>query len=134
MPVWFRRALASGDSGDDVRTVQHLLGLSLTGVMDEATVMTVRGFQRNVGIAATGEVDAETADALGEQEGFGLLPEWWIPPAVFDGDGWQRALSLIGATDSDGVRRFQGNHHLPVTGVVDETTARLLAGMEVEDG
>lgn len=132
-PTWFRRPLIAGDRGDDVLIVQRLLGLPLTGELDESTRMVLRGFQRIAGIAPTGDVDAETATALGEQEGFGLLPEWWSPPAVRPGDEhWDYALKVIGAEDQDGLRRFQGNHRLPPTGVVDEETARIIAGMEVD--
>ena len=132
-PLWFTRPLMEGDEGRDVLIVQRLLGLLPTGRFDAATVLTVRGFQRGAGLHPTGAVDDRTAFELGEQDGFGQLPPWWREPATRPGDPeYAHALELLGADDMDGVKRFQGNHHLPPTGVVDETTARLLAGMEVE--
>lgn len=131
-PTWFRRPLVAGDRGDDVLVVQRLLGLPLTGELDEPTRVAVRGFQRLTGLDPTGDVDDETARALGEQEGFGLLPEWWSGDVGPGDERWDYALKVVGVEDQDGLRRFQGTHRLPPTGVVDEATARLVAGMEVE--
>ena len=131
-PTWYRRPLKAGDRGNDVLIVQRLLGLPLSGVLDEPTRIIVRGLQRQLRLPATGDVEELTAVALGEQEGFGLLPEWWTGDVGPGDPQWDYALELIGAEDVDGLRRFQGNHRLPPTGVVDEETARLIAGMEVE--
>lgn len=133
VPMWFERPLVEGDQGRAVLIVQRKLGLLPTGVMDAATVLTVRGFQRGAGLTPNGAVDELTARALGEQEGFGLLPSWWEEPGVGpDSPHYAHALELLGVDNIDGLKRFQGNYHLPPTGVVDETTARLLAGLEVE--
>jgi hypothetical protein len=131
-PVWYVRDIADGDTGSDVAVVQRKMGLLPTGHADPAFTLVVRGYQKGVRLPATGIVDDLTAVELGEQEGFGLLPVWWTGPVSPGEPHYQNTLDLIGATDTDGLKRFQGNHQLPPTGVVDETTARLLAGLEVE--
>lgn len=132
-PVWFHRPLAVNDHGYDVKIVQRKLGLVPVGRYDLVTEAVVRGFQRGMGLPMTGTVDEATAVALGEQEGFGRLPEWWPGEPIEPGaEGYDRALGLLGVNSVDGVRRFQGNNRLAPTGVIDEETARLLAGLEVE--
>ena len=131
-PVWYSHPIAEGNHGPDVAVVQRKMGLLPTGRADAAFTLVVRGYQQGVGMYPTGVVDELTAREMGEQEGFGLLPSWWTEPISPNGQHYQDALDLIGATDIDGLKRFQGNHRLPPTGVIDETTARLLAGLEVE--
>jgi len=131
-PVWYNRPIAEGDHGPDVAVVQRKMGLLPTGRADAVFTLVVRGYQRGVGTYPSGIVDDLTAIEMGEQEGFGLLPVWWTGPISFDGQGYQHGLNLIGANGIDGLKRFQGNHQLPPTGVIDETTARLLAGLEIE--
>jgi len=131
-PVWFSHPIAEGDHGSDVAVVQRKMGLLPTGNADAALTLVTRGFQHGVGMYPTGVVDDLTAIELGEQEGFGLLPEWWMGSVSPGEQRYQDMLDLIGAADVDGLKRFQGNHQLPPTGVIDETTARLLAGLEIE--
>lgn len=131
-PVWWTRPLVSGDRGRDVAVVRRKLGLPMSEVFDDTLTLVVRGFQQGLRLPVDGVVDADTAAALGELEGFGLLPQWWEGPIVEGDPGWSRALSLAGVVDAAGLKRFQGNHRLPVTGVVCEATAKVLAAMEVE--
>ena len=131
-PVWFSHPIAEGDHGSDVAVVQRKMGLLPTGNADAALTLVTRGFQHGVGMYPTGVVDDLTAIEMGEQEGFGLLPEWWMGSVAPGEQRYQDMLDLIGAADVDGLKRFQGNHQLPPTGVIDETTARLLAGLEIE--
>lgn len=132
-PLWWNRPIHDGCFGRDVAIAQRKLGLLATGYADAGLTYTVRGFQRGVGLIPSGVIDEDTAAELGEQEGFGLLPTWFTHPEVKPGDrAYFYALDLLGCEDESGVKRFQGNHHLPATGVIDETTARLLAGLEVE--
>ena len=62
--------LATGDSGDDVRTLQARLAQiawwegDISGSYDDATVAAVRGFQAKREIPVTGEVDQRTEDRL----------------------------------------------------------------------
>lgn len=132
-PVWWTRTLAGGDHGRDVAIVQSILGEFITGKYDPALTLVIRGFQKGAGLPVTGAVDARTAAALGEQAGFGLLPTWWHGTSIGpDSVAYDHCLRLIGAEDELGMRRFQGAHRITPTGVVDETTARLLAGLEVD--
>ena len=131
-PVWYSHPIAEGDHGPDVAVVQRKMGLLPTGHADVAFTLVIRGYQHAVGMYPTGTVDNLTASEMGEQGGFGLLPDWWTEPLHPGEQHYQHGLDLIGAIDSDGLKRFQGNHQLPPTGVIDETTARLLAGLEVE--
>ena len=131
-PVWYNRPIAEGNHGPDVAVVQRKMGLLPTGHADAALTLVIRGYQHGVGMYPTGIVDDLTAIEMGEQEGFGLLPVWWISSVHPGEQHYQHGLDLIGAADTDGLKRFQGNHRLPTTGVIDETTARLLAGLEVE--
>lgn len=128
-PLWFTAPLVPGDSGRAVDVVRRKLRLS-PGVFDSACSAAVRAFQRGARLPMTGVVDEETAAALGEREGFGLLPRWWQGREVCEGgEEWDTHVRpLVG--DSDGLKRFQGTHHLPPTGIVDETTARILYGLE----
>lgn len=133
MVTWWTRDLYDGLHGRDVAIVQRILGEYVTGDFDPSLTLVVRGFQRGRALTATGVVDEKTADALGEQLGFGLLPVWFTGAPIAPGDpAYSHALDLIGASDENGLRRFQGNHRIPPTGVIDETTARILAGLEVD--
>lgn len=131
-PLWFEGPLVVGDSGRSVSVVRRKLGLP-PGVFDGELAVAVRGFQRGAQLPMTGMVDEETATALGEREGFGLLPPWWDGTEFGEGDPlWvhvEDALALSEAFTDD-LRRFQGNWHLPPTGRVSESTARLLYGLQ----
>lgn len=66
-PEWFRRMVLSPVSGPDneqVRVAQLLLRVPVTGVMDTATVASLRGIQRLFNLPVTGGLDLETAKAL----------------------------------------------------------------------
>jgi len=126
-PTWFVRSVRIGDKGPDVSVIQRLLGLIPDGVFGISTQMVVRGFQRGVGLPLTGIVDDETAIALGPRSTDGIVPEWFIKD-IHPGElEYDIVLHIFG--DEAGLRRFQGNHGRPPTGVVDETTARLIEGL-----
>lgn len=58
--------LSRNSTGGEVRRVQHALGIPLTNVFDQDTVVAVRGFQHDrMKVTPTGVVDAATAHALG---------------------------------------------------------------------
>jgi hypothetical protein len=59
-----KAVIAPGDHGECVFVVQGLLGMAQTGVMDDATVASVRAFQAAHGRGPTGIVDAATWKVL----------------------------------------------------------------------
>lgn len=100
-----------------------------TGVMDNNTVAAVRGFQVALGIQPSGWVDEDTARALGPRASDSLLPDWFKGCDLHPGDeGYDLAIAPIGEGQA-ALRRFQGNHGLPATGVIDAETALLLRAL-----
>lgn len=67
MTSWYHRPLKHGDEGVDVRALQILLRVRMTGVYDHATEVKVRGMRRLWDLPGTG-VDQRFADRLGELE------------------------------------------------------------------
>lgn len=141
-PRWFRREIDLGDEGDDVLIVQRKVDAPMSGKYDSETSARVRGVQKKRGLKETGKVDKATAKELGEKANAGQTPDW------FDGDcrpgcsgpcvAQIRILlsqpNLPVDFDTaleDAVRRFQSAEGLEVTGVVDESTATLLADRAV---
>lgn len=98
---------------------QRRLGLRATGIADADMESAIRGFQRARGLVITGELDQRTVAALGSVPTAGLLPEWYgteIQDTV--------VAARIGGSDEASIRRFQSAAGLPLTGLVDEATAR----------
>lgn len=129
LPNWFTRPLTVGDRGSDVAVVQRKMFVMPTGEFDEGLAAVVRGYQSVMHLHTSGVVDELTAEALGEEAGADLLPDWYKGQPVYPGiQGWDVVVRLLGAkTDAvAALRRFQGNHGLRPTGVVDEWTARKL--------
>lgn len=126
-PLWFVRIIGPRDHGPDVSIVQRLLGLIPDGKYGFGTQMVVRGFQRGIGLPLSGYVDEETAIALGPRATDGITPEWFSQDIHPGEPEYSIVLDIFG--DEAGLRRFQGNHGRPPTGVVDETTARLIEGL-----
>jgi len=62
------RTLARGMAGRDVRTVQRLLAVSITGRFGPVTETAVRAFQQGAGIGVDGAVGPGTRDALIERQ------------------------------------------------------------------
>jgi peptidoglycan hydrolase-like protein with peptidoglycan-binding domain len=143
---------AIGDLGTKVRAVQGKLAVRpVDGIFGLRTVAAVRAFQQRVRLPATGTVDAWTAWRLG----LGARPKGQpptvatakppaaVPPYARPGDHGARVLAVqhalavrpatgfYGPVTAAAVRAFQARAHLPVTGVVDHTTAvrlRLVRG------
>ena len=117
-PAWFHRELYPGDSGPDVLAVQRLCGAMKTGVMDEDTLARVRGLQGTLQREITGVVDHALAVQMGNVATYGLLPAW------FTAQDWSSLPARLGGSaDENAIRRFQSHHHIPPTGLIDETTA-----------
>jgi tetratricopeptide (TPR) repeat protein len=69
-PPVFKKRLALGARGDEVKAVQEKLGVEASGVFDAATRKAVREFQEKNGIEADGKVSAGTfAKLFGEAGG-----------------------------------------------------------------
>lgn len=132
IPLWWQGDIGPGDSGPRVLIVQKMLGAWPSGVFDNNTSAAVRGFQVGRGLEPCGWVCEETAVALGPRESDSLLPDWFEGEPLKLGDpGFSRALDVCEIDGESALKRFQGNHGLPATGVIDEATARLLGALHV---
>lgn len=82
-----RRVLRRGDKGDDVKAVQHLLGIVGDGMFGSMTESAVKGFQHGVGLKADGIVGPLTWAELDllEQEPVDLNKQTNITATVFGG-------------------------------------------------
>ena len=136
-PAWFSRVVTLGDTGSDVRVIQRRLGLDATGVFDEGTQAVVRGKQKKHKLPTTGEVDADTASAIGERATEGLKPEWWcrdinlwmVGPDVAACNtllGHPREGDTYTPEVESATKRLQSEHGIDTTGVVDEQTAKIM--------
>lgn len=122
-PSWWHRILYDGDAGPDVAVLQTLLGAPQTGVMDQNTLARLRGFQRAQTRPPDGVCDVDTARLIGDVATAGLVPAWW--PDEVDEVLPIKLRCKVSALEA-AIRRFQSQHHIPPTGVVDETTAIIL--------
>jgi peptidoglycan hydrolase-like protein with peptidoglycan-binding domain len=73
------RTLARGMAGRDVRTVQHLLGVRVTGTFGSITARAVRRFQRGAGLVGDGAVGPATRDALAARRMAVRTATWYGP-------------------------------------------------------
>jgi peptidoglycan hydrolase-like protein with peptidoglycan-binding domain len=137
VPGWWGRVLAEGDRGGDVWVARRLLGCQDGRDFDLAVAAAVRGVQLKAGLPVSGEIDPETAAVLGSPEWATTIPDWWVGPVTADSSPdviWevQKLLGLPRVTGrwtrglERAVRRFQGQHGIPPSGVVCEETARAL--------
>lgn len=122
VPLWWSGDLGPGDAAPAVGAFQRLTGLPVTGVMDELTVAAVRALQ---GRGGSGVLDADVAARVGDLVAASLTPAWWSPALR---DDPAAVAAVLGDRDEAWLRRFQSQHGVPPTGVLDEATARLLAG------
>src|SRR5690625_2560109 len=148
---------APGDSGDQVRELQHRLKqldwytADVTGEYDDATVAAVDGFQAKRGLTNTGEVDQQTWDQLvdmsreptEDEKHNRLTPGPAIIGAGDSGDdvrelqarlkqiGWfsPDVTGSYGDTTASSVEGFQAKREIPETGEVDQRTWDQLTGM-----
>lgn len=139
IPLWYRRVINVGMTGPDVDVVQRKLGLA-PGPYDNTTARMVIALARKTGVASDGEVNHEVAEKLGESAAgkAGLFPDWYTRPIeqMFqEGEDIRALRERLGLGSNDNrfdadaeaaVRRIQSGHNLPVTGLVDEHTARVI--------
>ncbi|WP_235997028.1 L,D-transpeptidase family protein [Aestuariimicrobium ganziense] len=149
--------LAPGDSGEQVRELQHrLLQLQwydgkITENYGPATTEAVTGFQRKRNFEPTGKVDQRTWDTLvkmtkkptHDQMHNILRPGPALYKAGATGDPVRRIQvrlkqldwfspkidGVYGATTVEAVKGFQAKREIPVTGEIDQRTLDLLVGM-----
>ena len=126
-----------GDSGAHVRVVQTKLGVRpVSGFYGTKTTAAVRSYQARARLKVTGVVDAWTAYRLGLGPNPNPPPPPVpLPPYAKPGDSGARVHALqvklgvrpvsgfYGTKTTAAVRAYQARAHLPVTGVVDHTTA-----------
>lgn len=122
--MWWTRTLGCGDEGPDVEVVQRKLGMVVTGFFDLSTAISVRGLQDYASLPTTGFVDEDTARALGPRAIDHLAPKWFEGEDIRPGD--QLWDAVMGNRDEKWLRRFQGQHRIEPTGVINERTAQLL--------
>lgn len=99
--------------------LQSLLALYPSGVLDEATLVRVRGLRASAGLPVRDVVDADTAIVAGER----ARTLTGVPPVWFPQDAARICTRILGDSGEDAVRRFQSGRGLRVTGVVDVETA-----------
>lgn len=139
VPSWYKRELDIGDHGPDVEIVRRKFGLG-PGVYDTATTRMVIALARKHKIASDGETNKEVAEKLGPTaaEEAGLKPEWYVRPIeqmLMEGEDVRTLRERLGLGSNDNrfdadaeaaVRRLQSGSGLPVTGLVDERTAKVI--------
>lgn len=134
-PRWYHRLLIGGETGPDVDVVHRKLALN-GSVYDEAARQYVRGIQQTHGLDVTGILDPDVAAILGEAADAHLTPEWFSRPLSIGVSGpdvheLRRRLLPAGSDTFDddlrrAVLRFQSARALPLTGMIDESQAKLL--------
>lgn len=141
-PIWYRRVITEGMTGDDVSVVRRKLGLT-DGPYDKTTMTRLAGMSRKQSTKFDGRVSPAVAEMLGESEAnlAGLVPAWYKrelgPKDMFSASGedvrqLRGRLALDIGDDrytpevEDAIRRFQSHHKLTPNGVMDEDLARLL--------
>jgi murein L,D-transpeptidase YcbB/YkuD len=142
VPAWYRREIRAGDSGPDVAVVRRKLALDPRGEFDDTCERLIRGMAKKRGVQTRGEVNEAVAAELGESATAELAPEWFTRTIQlwFEGEdvrALREALAVPGGRgenryDPDAekaVRRYQSEHGLPITGLVDEVTARRIGDL-----
>lgn len=129
-PLWWRRTLTVGDRGPAVSVVQRKLGMPTSGLYDQGTAIAVRGLQADVGLPTSGDVDELTARWLGPRATDGVIPDWYNGEPVYPRE--QRYAVVLQGHSESWLRRFQGNHDIEPTGMIDEQTAILLGAHFLE--
>lgn len=141
-PLWYRRVIREGMTGDDVNVVRRKLGLD-EGSYDRAAIERVIGLASKHSQKSDGNVSPAVADMLGESAAneADMLPAWYErelgPKDMFSASG-EDVRQLRGRLALDvgddrftpevegAIKRFQSHYGLEPTGVVDERTAKLL--------
>lgn len=121
LPKWYSDPL----SPHGVRVVQRKLLLTVTGVQDISFRMALTGWQAKRGLLRTGEVDAATAEALGESEDYATPPDWYTTNLGEDPAAVSRFLQHH-SKSRDWLLRLQGTNGIRPTGLIDVQTGWVL--------
>lgn len=127
-PLWWTRSLRVGDRGHDVTAAQELFGLPQTGEYDYDLAIMVRGLQKMKGLEPTGELDEETARAMGPRSRDAVPPTWWADVDIVPATDLYVEVSLAFGGE-DGIRRLQGNYGIYPTGVIDQQLALIMGAL-----
>jgi len=127
------------DTGVHVRIVQTKLGVRpVSGFFGAKTLAAVKAYQQRLGLRPTGVVEGWTAYRLGvgpNPSPKPVKPVAPAPPYAKPGDSGARVVAVqsrlgvkpvsgfYGTRTTAAVRAYQAHAHLPVTGIVDHTTA-----------
>ena len=136
IPTWFHRDVEIDMVGRDVDIVHRKTGAPYGDGhrYDETSAMFVRGLQVAGGLLTTGIVSQVEATILGPSATDFLVPDWYQEGPLSEGSQVALIVSaLLGkpANVVAALKRFQGSHGIPPSGVVDETTAIMLNEGEV---
>lgn len=124
-PQWYRRELSLGDSGPDVDAVRRKLLLE-PGTYDQTLHAIVKGLGVRFGERQDGVLDQHIAQILGDTEvnKAGLVPDWYTQHDKIE---LARILGVLHERSLvDAVKRWQGNHEYPPTGILDPDQARMI--------
>jgi peptidoglycan hydrolase-like protein with peptidoglycan-binding domain len=118
-----------GSTGEDVRSVQHLLdahgeNIAVDGIFGPLTAAAVGDFQKNNGLAVDGIVGDATWPALivTVSQGSTGHPVRAVQSQVHSRSGWVTVDGTFGPETESAVRSFQGDIGLAVDGIVGPHT------------
>ena len=136
IPSWFHRDIDLGAVGRDVDIVHRKTGVPHGDGhrYDETSALFVCGLQVANGLPQTGVVTVAEANTLGPSSTDGLVPDWYKNGPLSEGSqAWDAVSVLLDDPDdvTQALKRFQGSHGIPPSGIVDETTAIMLSEGEV---
>lgn len=132
-PNWYTRIVGPGSEGTDVAVVQGKLGITITGLFDEATGAALDNWLSAKAMDPIGMVDLDVANALGNA----AVKSWWFrrlylrPPFLLEGDDVSFVQQRLGLPVSGRycnetakrVKGWQSSYGLRPTGDVDQATA-----------
>ena len=136
IPTWFHRDVEIDMVGRDVDIVHRKTGAPYGDGhrYDETSAMFVRGLQVAGGLLPTGIVSQVEATILGPSATDFLVPDWYQEGPLSTGSQVALIVSALLGNPANvlaALKRFQGSHGIPPSGVVDETTAIMLNEGEV---
>jgi len=135
-PSWFHRDIDAGMIGRDVDIVHRKTGSPYGDghCYDDTSAMFIRGLQVAGNLTQNGIVSTAEATILGPSATDFLVPDWYKEGPLSEGSQVALIVSALLGKPSNvtaALKRFQGSHGIPPSGIVDETTAIMLNEGEV---